>query len=88
MTAETLAGPETTNRLEIVAGGAVADVELVADDRKPHGVGAEQQLAVFDGVEARVVGNVRRPAAVPADAVTIFGSVHTSQVLRLKSQAR
>src|SRR4029453_2446856 len=63
------------DRLEIVAGGAVVDVELVTDDREPHGVSAEQQLAVFDRMEARIVGNGGRPSAVPAGAVAIFASV-------------
>jgi len=47
-------GPVTRGgrRPEVVARRAVPDVELVADDRVPHRVPAEQELAVFDGVEA------------------------------------
>ena len=37
-------------RLEVVAATAVADVELVTDDGEPHGVSAEQKLAVLNGV--------------------------------------
>ena len=37
-------------RLEVVAGAAVTDIELMSDDRKPHRMDTKQQLAVFDGV--------------------------------------
>ena len=68
-------------RLVGVAGGAVADVELVADHWKHHGMGAEQQQAVGDGVVTDIRGQVRCPAAVPAGPVSIFrgfssGSIH------------
>ena len=56
--------------LEVVTCGAIADVELVADDRKPHRVRAEQELAVFDGMGAEVGGESGRAAAVPARAMT------------------
>ena len=67
--------------LVIVAGRAIADVELVADDRKPHWVRAEQELAVFDGVKAEVDGEIGSAAAVPAGAMTdlrfeTVGAVH------------
>ena len=39
-------GDEPSCRLVVVAGGAVADVELIADNRKEHWVRAVQQQAV------------------------------------------
>jgi diadenosine tetraphosphatase ApaH/serine/threonine PP2A family protein phosphatase len=62
-----LPGPEDITFL------AIADVELVANDRPHEGMSAEEQLAVDDGVDARIVGNLRRPAPVPAAAMTFFG---------------
>src|SRR5262249_50651620 len=69
---ELLRGAHAGQRLEVLAIGAVTDVELVADDRKPHRVRTEQQLAVFDGVEAEIGWDRRGSAAVPAGAVTVF----------------
>ena len=76
-------GPDLSHPrgLVIVAGRAIADVELVADDRKPHRVRAEQELAVFDGVKAEVDGEIRSAAAVPTGAMTdlrfeTVGAVH------------
>ena len=39
---------------EVVAPVAVPHVELVADDRKKHGVSAVQEVPVLDGVEADI----------------------------------
>ena len=41
-------------RLEVVARAAVAHVELVSDDREPHRMNAEQQLAVLDSVTSEI----------------------------------
>ena len=60
---------DRTDGLEEVTGGTIADVEAVTDDGKPHGVGAVQELTVFDGLNPEVVGNRGRPAAVPAGSV-------------------
>src|SRR5437870_4265953 len=63
------------DRLEIVARSAVADVELIADNREPHRVRAEKELPVFDGVKTvktDVAGNVRGTPAVPACPVAGF----------------
>ena len=56
--------------LEDVAVFAVPEVELVADDRPIHRVGAVDQLAVDDGVGAEVVGQIGR-----CDAHTSSGDV-------------
>jgi hypothetical protein len=57
---------------EILTGVAVANVELVADDRKPHRVGAEQEAPVFDCVKADIRGDSGRAPAIPARAVSRF----------------
>lgn len=57
------------NRPEIVTVGAVPHVELVADDRKPHWVCTEQELAISDRVRADIGGNVAGAPTVPAGAV-------------------
>ena len=64
---------ERPYRFEVFAGFAVADVELVADHRKPHRMGAVQQLAVLDRMKADVSREVGRPAAVPARAMARLG---------------
>ena len=58
---------------EVLAVGAVADVELEADDWPQHRVGAVDQLAVDDCVQPEVGRDGGRAAAVPADAMTFFG---------------
>ena len=58
---------------EVVAGRAAPDIELMSNDREPHGVCAVEQLSVLDRVAADVRGNLRRTAAVPAGAVASFG---------------
>ena len=60
------------DRLEIIAVRAAPDVELIADDRKPHRVRAVQQLAVFDGVKTDVRGDVAGAPPVPAGAMACF----------------
>src|SRR3954464_9547103 len=62
-------------RPEIVAREAVAHVELVADDREQHGMRAEKQEAVRDGVQPDVGWDLRRSAAVPTRAVPRFSRV-------------
>ena len=79
-----LARTDASDRLVVVAAGAVADVELIADDGEPHGMRAKQQVTVLDRVEADVAREVRGPAAVPAHAVTIFRGFHKPQVSSLK----
>jgi hypothetical protein len=64
---------QRTGRAKVVALGAVADVELGADDRPQHRMGAVDELAVDDGVEAHVGRDGDRSAAVPTDAMTFFG---------------
>src|SRR5256885_12829976 len=62
-------------RSEILARDAVPHVELVADDRKQHGMHAEEKMTVGDRVQADVRGDVRCPAAVPTRAVPRFSRV-------------
>ena len=63
--------------LEIIAFGTISDVELVTHHREPHGMGTEQQLAVFDGrVKAEVEREMRGSAAVPAGTVARFRIGH------------
>jgi hypothetical protein len=52
---------------------AVPDVELVPHDRKEEGMGAVQQLAVGDGMNARVRRYVVGASPVPAEAMAVFG---------------
>jgi hypothetical protein len=60
--------------LEVFALCTVPHIELVSDDWKPHGVGTEQQLAIFDGGVAREVGRKYVSAAsVPASAMLELG---------------
>ena len=61
---------------EIVAPVAVPHVELVADDRKEHGMRAVQKLPIFDGVEAEIGGKFRRSSPVPARAVKVLRLGH------------
>lgn len=62
---------------EIIARLAVTDIELIADNGKPHGVCAEQKLAVFDGVKSEQNGwNLGRSSAVPTGAMPRLGVVH------------
>lgn len=68
------------NGLEIVAGGAIPNIELIPDNREQHGMRAEQQEPVFDGVKAELRWDIRGPAAVPARAVAIFGSGEVGRV--------
>jgi len=59
---------------EVVASVAVAHVELVANDREPHGVSAEEKFPVHDGgVKADIGRELVRAPAVPAIVVTGFG---------------
>lgn len=64
-----------------VAAFAIADVELVADDRPIHRVSAVSQLAVENGVIAEVFGEVSRATRVPARAMAVFG-IHESDSKR------
>jgi hypothetical protein len=61
-----------TPRLEVVTLQTIADVELEADDRKEHGMGAIQQLAVDDRLDPDVRRNLTGASAVPTEAMTIF----------------
>ena len=59
---------------KVIAGFAVAHVELVADYRVPHGMSAEKQRTVFDGgVESEIQRDVGGTPAVPTRAMTRFG---------------
>jgi hypothetical protein len=60
-------------RAEHVALVAVADVELVSHDRIEQRVGAEQQLAVDDGVQSRIRRDVIGAATVPTQSMAVFG---------------
>src|SRR5438552_905633 len=66
-------GDEPSCRLVVVAGGAVADVELIADNAREHWVRSVQQQAVGDRVVPDVGREVGRPPAVPAGSVLVFG---------------
>lgn len=59
-------------RLEVVAAIAVADVELVPDEREQHGMRAVEQLAVFNRLEVQFRQDVRRAPSVPAETVPGF----------------
>ena len=59
-------------RFEVLAVGAVADVEFIADDREPHRVCTEQQVAVFDRVRADIDRDFSCAPAVPARTMTCF----------------
>ena len=59
--------------LEVVAVLAIANVEVVPNDREPHRVGAIEQLAVFHGLEAEIRQDVRCAPSVPAQAMSVFG---------------
>jgi hypothetical protein len=65
--------------LEVLAAVAAPDVEVVADHRKPHWMGAEQQLAVFDGVKTDVGGELPGAASVPAGPVAEFRGIERWQ---------
>jgi hypothetical protein len=54
---------------------AILNVERQTDDRKQHRVRAVQQVAVDNRVKTNVGWNRRRPTAVPAQTVSIFGGV-------------
>jgi hypothetical protein len=64
--------PASASRPEILTVGTVLDIERIADDGKPHRVGAVQQVAVHDGLESKFFRDLRRAAAVPAEAVAVF----------------
>jgi hypothetical protein len=57
---------------KILTSVTVPDVELIPDDREPHGVSAVQKLTVFDRVETEVQRDVWRPTSVPARPVPHF----------------
>jgi hypothetical protein len=59
-------------RLVDIAVFAVPDVELVADDWPVHGMGAERQLAVNDGVIAEIFGEIGSAAGIPTRAMSGF----------------
>ena len=61
-------------RAVILAGCAVSDVEVIADDRKPHRVDAEKQLPVRDGVKADVRRDLLGSPAIPARTMARFRS--------------
>src|SRR5262249_37845791 len=73
---------------EVLAGLAVVHVELVADDRKPHGMGAVQQLTVLNGVEPDVGRNLRRPPSVPAGAMARFRFGHEAALATSPAEER
>ena len=59
---------------KVIAGIAVAHVELIANHGVPHGMRAEKQFAIFDrGVESGIQRDVRGTPAVPTGAMTRFG---------------
>jgi hypothetical protein len=58
--------------LEVLAAVAAPDVEVISNDRKPHWMGAEQQLAVFDGVKTDIRGQIPGAASIPAGPVAEF----------------
>jgi hypothetical protein len=59
-------------RLEDIAPFAITKIELIADDREEHRVGAIEQLAVHDGVDAKVHGQVDGATAVPTETMAVF----------------
>jgi len=59
-------------RLEVAAAIAVADVELVPDEREQHGMRAVEQLAVFNRLEVQFRQDVRRAPSVPTETVPGF----------------
>ena len=60
-----------TSNLEVVAAQTVPDIEVIADDGKPHRVGAKKKASVFDGVKiSDVEWNFYRTPTVPTDTVT------------------
>src|SRR5665213_2241141 len=61
---------------EILAIRATADVELITDHRKPHGMGAIKELAVFDRVEPDILRDFCGAAAIPARAVACLRFGH------------
>jgi hypothetical protein len=67
-----LRGRARPARLERVAALTVTDVETISNDRKHHGVRAEQKLAVLDGLVVHVRLRVRSAVAVPAKFVANF----------------
>ena len=58
--------------LEVVAAVAIADVELVPDERKQHGMGAVEQLSVFNRLEIQFGLDVRHAPSVPTETVPGF----------------
>jgi hypothetical protein len=64
--------------LEVVAVLAIANVEVVPNDREPHRVGAIEQFAVLHGLKAEIRRDVRRAPSVPAQAMTVFGLHHAA----------
>src|SRR5690349_22441617 len=73
MTAELALRLRPRGRPEVVAGRAVSDVELMADDGEPHRMGAVQELPVFDCVAADIGRNLNGAPRVPARAMPRFG---------------
>jgi hypothetical protein len=65
-------GVGSSPRLEVVAAIAVADVELVPDEREQHGMRAIQQLAVFNRLEVQFRQDVSRAPSVPTETVPGF----------------
>ena len=55
--------------LEVVAGLAVTNVEIVPNDWEEHRVRAKEQVPVLDGVDGELQREVRGTARVPAGAV-------------------
>ena len=69
-TARTSISATRTAKLEVVTGQTVPHIEVVADDGKPHRVGAKQKAPVFNSVKVSYVErNFYRTATVPADTV-------------------
>src|SRR5262245_9079591 len=64
-------------RAVVVALDAVSNVELIADDWKPHGMSAVQETTVLDCVETDVGGDVSRPSAVPTGPMPRFRRLRT-----------
>ena len=60
---------------KIITAIAITHIELIAHDREPHRMAAEEQQSVFDRMETEVERDISCPSAVPAGAVTRLGQV-------------
>lgn len=59
--------------LVVVAGFTVPYVELIADDRKQHGMHTIKEETIFNRVQTDVGGEIRGTAAIPAALMSCSG---------------